>query len=94
MQDAGSTHVPLFAQAIIKRALTTVLSPATTPGAADEAVHLMAICEESRVGDQGGESVLIGFAFLDAATCHYFIGEVVDGSSRRNLTTLLTQVAP
>lgn len=51
-----------------------------------------AVCEDSHVGAAGGEVVRVGFAFLDAATDHFYLGELSDGYARRNLTTLLTQV--
>ncbi len=44
------------------------------------------------MGAAGGEVVRVGFAFLDAATDHFYLGELSDGYARRNLTTLLTQV--
>ena len=52
-----------------------------------------AVCEDSHVGAAGGEAVLVGFAFLDAATDHFYLGELSDGYARRNLTTMLTQVS-
>lgn len=53
---------------------------------------MQAVCEESHVGDTGGEWVRVGFAFMDAATDHFYVGELSDGLARHNLTTLLTQV--
>lgn len=53
---------------------------------------MQAVCEESHVGSTGGEWVRVGFAFMDAATDHFYVGELSDGSARHNLTTLLTQV--
>lgn len=43
-------------------------------------------------GAGANDHVAIGFAFLDAAADHFYVGRLQDGASRNNLTTLLTQV--
>lgn len=43
-------------------------------------------------GVGAGDYVTLGFAFLDAAAGHYYVGSISDGAARANLTTLLTQV--
>ena len=40
------------------------------------------------------DHVTFGFAFLDAAAGHFYLGSLSDGAGRANLTTLLTQAGP
>lgn len=90
---------------MVNRVLTKVLTPATMIDGQwrVDATHLLAIKEEvqeQRAGDscssaaQGAEAPEFGFAFVDAAACRFFVGSLVDDSSRAALGALLTQVSP
>ena len=61
-----------------------------------EAVHLMALCELA-VGDETGTQdarTQYGFAFLDAAAGHYYVGCASDDAGRANIGAILAQVRP
>ena len=58
-------------------------------------IAAQALCEEAdnvdmSAGSQGSR-VRYGFAFLDAAAAHFYVGAASDDGSRANLTALLTQ---
>lgn len=57
-------------------------------------VHLLALQEEEAAGagSAGMAAAKFGFAFLDAAAGHYYVGAVHDDAGRANLSALLTQV--
>eukprot|EP00897_Mesotaenium_endlicherianum_P009401 jgi/Mesen1/848/ME000112S10999 len=85
-------------RAMVQRALTQVISPATlTDGSLrPEAVHLLAIKEGVEEGEGSSPEAVttIGFAFLDAAAGHTYVGSIRDDASRATFGALLMQVCP
>ncbi|KAH9287602.1 hypothetical protein KI387_031719, partial [Taxus chinensis] len=81
--------------AMVQRELVYISTPSTVidENLKAEAVHLLALKEETFNGAKDG-SVAYGFAFVDAATCQFFVGSLSDDSSCSALGALLMQVSP
>ncbi|BAU02843.1 hypothetical protein VIGAN_11243300 [Vigna angularis var. angularis] len=82
------------ANSVIRRKLVQVVTPSTNVDAniGPDAVHLLAIKEESNDLDNG--SVVYGFAFVDCARLRFWVGSIEDDTSCSALGALLIQVSP
>ncbi|KAH9330915.1 hypothetical protein KI387_003023, partial [Taxus chinensis] len=81
--------------ATVERELVHISTPSTaiSENLKAEAVHLLALKEEE-FGRANNNSVVYGFAFVDAATCQFFVGSLFDDSSCSALGALLMQISP
>nr|KYP49318.1 DNA mismatch repair protein Msh6-2 [Cajanus cajan] len=82
------------ANSVVKRELVQVITPSTNVDGniGPDAVHLLAIKEESNGLDNG--SVVYGFAFVDCARLRFWVGSIDDDASCSALGALLMQVSP
>ncbi|XP_014496504.1 DNA mismatch repair protein MSH7 [Vigna radiata var. radiata] len=82
------------ANSVVRRKLVQVVTPSTNVDGniGPDAVHLLAINEESNDLDNG--SVVYGFAFVDCARLRFWVGSIEDDTSCSALGALLMQVSP
>ncbi|XP_027923282.1 DNA mismatch repair protein MSH7 isoform X2 [Vigna unguiculata] len=82
------------ANSVVRRKLVQVVTPSTNVDGniGPDAVHLLAIKEESNDLDNG--SVVYGFAFVDCARLRFWVGSIEDDTSCSALGALLMQVSP
>ncbi|KAK7364055.1 hypothetical protein VNO80_12398 [Phaseolus coccineus] len=82
------------ANSVVRRKLVQVVTPSTNVDGniGPDAVHLLAIKEESNGLDNG--SVVYGFAFVDCARLRFWVGSIDDDTSCSALGALLMQVSP